>query len=215
MVEKVDETKQIKRKPRGGKHFGVYCTELHIGTWKKKFSSQQRTIMIVSGLNKLTDRHKEKCHILGYLITNRRVCLIVEIERNNMERVLEDFNSFIAKEIHLALHENSDVYVMDALDGISEGKLMGALFTAYPFYNNDLMRLLTGRVPNYDYYNPHLEKMRDHLRNYNFSSALDYTGAKSTVKVTLKDTYFWEHELKTTQEVKIRWVDYLIKKEKR
>ena len=57
------------------------------------------------------------------------------------------------------------------------------LFTKYPFYNDHIRSLITGKKVKLPYYDPNLARLKNYIHYHNYCSALDYAGGKSPVKV--------------------------------
>ena len=57
----------------------------------------------------------------------------------------------------------------------------------YPFLNDYIRALITGKEVHIGYYDPYLERLKQYIHNHNYCSALDYSGGKSPVIVATDD----------------------------
>jgi hypothetical protein len=165
----------------------IHAITLTIGAWKELFPGDQNNIIIADALNYCTCN--DGLTIAGYLITNRRVFLVLEISSAYIESMLVLFYERVRKEIK----KKQNVIKGQSWRYESEGQtktdeLFVNLFKQYPLVNDHLIRLITGRSVNLLYYSPHLARLKDRIHNYNFCSALDYSGAKGPVIVKLLDS---------------------------
>ena len=121
------------------------------------------------------------------MITEKRVCLVLEIQRNEINSMLAKFYDSVLKEIKKLRQQNENVDLRTENNEavIRTGNFSTHLFTQYPLIDSYLVQLITGKQIYSNYYNPQLEKLKKYIHNYNFCSAIDYSGAKGPVMVKL------------------------------
>ncbi|HET6992584.1 MAG TPA: hypothetical protein VFJ43_14720 [Bacteroidia bacterium] len=165
----------------------LFAFTLNIGQWKTVFTEDQYKVLIAESLNQTVCQEQYKYTLVGYLINRQRVCLILRIKPNLVQKMLNFFYDSVRKNIRKHLEEINKTFLKKWLkqNGIDIEDLFNDLFEQRPLRNENLVRLITGRKVVLPYYNPHLRKLKDQIRNYNFCSAIDYSGAKSPVLVTL------------------------------
>ena len=157
----------------------VIPLELLICSWKNEFSLHECKVMIAEALNYCVYRHRMK--IAGYLVTKRRLCLVLKIEEQHLEEMLQHFYRELRKEIRQRLQLREEIR-KDLETLLAEGKPT-SLFIQYPLQNYMLIRLITGRSVYLPYYSPYLARLTDKINMENFCSAVDYSGAKGPVVV--------------------------------
>jgi hypothetical protein len=163
----------------------IHSISLIIGSWKEQFMDEQIKLIIAEALNYCTCNHK--LHIVGYLITKRRVCLVLKIIEADLTKILDVFFEKVGKLIrqHQEHVRSQNFKTYEKENIIQIARLFKDLFIQIPLINAHLIKLITGRPVVLPYYNPHLARLKDRIHNYNFCSAIDYSGAKGPVVVTL------------------------------
>ena len=149
-------------------------------TWRYEIPQEKRNIIIANALNHCTN--DKRFYVVGYLITNRRVFLIGSSETTSFKEVLDYFYYHVDIGI-LEYKKEIDKYENH---GFSNPKPLKKLFTKYPFYNEHIKSLITGKKVTSIYYDPQLARLKNLIHNSNYCSALDYAGGKSPVIVTVK-----------------------------
>ena len=152
-------------------------------SWRHDIPHEVRNIMIAESLNDCTV-HKD-FNVLGYLITERRIFLIGSSLTTPFQEILEYFYRQVAKRIfqfEKVTHQNDDYddYEHDYIDYLE-------LFDTYPFYNEYVRQLITGKKIVTSYYDPYVEKLKAYIHDHNYCSALDYAGGKSPVIVAVDE----------------------------
>ncbi|MEM6684606.1 MAG: hypothetical protein AAF617_02330 [Bacteroidota bacterium] len=156
---------------------------LVMNSWRKDIPKAQRNIIIAEALNSCTV--DENFNVIGYLITSRRVFLIGSSETTPFQKILHHFYRQVALGIVNYKNRNRR-YDVDPEAALAYDD---DLFTEYPFYNVYVRRLITGQEVALQYHDPHLERLKDYIKGYNYCSALDYEGGKSPV-IVATDTIF-------------------------
>ncbi len=146
-----------------------------------------------------------RLHIVGYLITHRMVHLVLESEQwltkeeenNILQKLIDSLNNKIQEAIEIREDKNIQQYGPSALDDDDDDQdyelpdtrmpLMH-LIEMPPFANHVLVKLITGTEVELGHYNPQLARLKDHLHNYPFCSAIDYGGAKGPVLISKPDS---------------------------
>jgi len=169
-----------ERKP--AKKEQIISIGLIICDWKNEFTEHQCKVMIAEALNHCV--YNDELKIAGYLITQRRVCLVLEAAPDQVNHLLQAFYKQLRKEIHQHTHRirnlETDLHKEEETSGAEKHT---TLFIRSPLQNYMLIRLITGRPVTLPYYSPHLERLKEKVNHYNFCSAIDYSGAKGPVVV--------------------------------
>lgn len=148
--------------------------------WRKDIPEEQKNIIIANALNYCT--YYEGLEIIGYLITKRRVFLIAYSEHTPFNEILRIFFYQVAVGI---IEYKTMLQMYDGSKKLLQPDGYSKLFKKFPFYNIFIKKIITGQEKEIDikYYDPHLARLEDQIHNYNYSSAIDYSGAKSPVVV--------------------------------
>ena len=162
---------------------------LKIGHWKNAFTEQQCKVMIAESLNLTVSESEFRHSITGYLITRRRVCLVLRIDPRRVRKMLHFFYEAMKKKIEGYSGIEHKIIPVDhsKRDHEESKQLQEPLFEEFPMLNHLLVKLITGKTVVLPYYSPHLERLKERIRNYPFCSAIDYSGAKSPVLVTVTE----------------------------
>ncbi|HEU4716471.1 MAG TPA: hypothetical protein VFU15_01505 [Bacteroidia bacterium] len=160
--------------------------QLAIGEWRELFTESEYKLIIAESLNETVVTRGFHTILNGYLITKRRVCLVLHGDREKAQAMLDVFYRNVKKQLLRRLHAKpaemqKEIIHRLALEG-HEGHRH--LFREFPLYNYVLVRLITGRPAGVLYYSPHVERLKERIRNYPYCSAIDYSGAKGPVIVT-------------------------------
>ena len=154
------------------------------GDWRKDFTELECQVMIAEALN--TCVYNDDMKIAGYLITRRRLCLILLADPAHVAEQLQQFYKELRKEIAHRLQRRKNIHdLIFEKQELTAVDKHAALFIKFPMQNYMLVSLLTGRKVELPYYSPYLARLQDRVNAQNFCSAMDYTGAKSPVMVTL------------------------------
>ena len=154
---------------------------LIIGSWKEQFTDAQVKLIIAEALNDCTFNHK--LHIVGYLITNKKVYLVLKIVQADLAKMLDVFFEKVRKLI-CQRHDKSrslDTRTNDEGNIIRLDESSKKLFLQCTLINDHLIKLITGQQVTLPYYDPHLVRLKEQIHNNNYCSALDYSGAKGPV----------------------------------
>lgn len=152
--------------------------------WKNDFPGHQCKVMIAEALNYCV--YNEGMEISGYLITRRRLCLVLLADPAHVHNLLRLFYKELRKEIlrHTHLLRNPGLTTAQRIEVVEEEK-QAPLFILYRLQNYMLVALITGQQVDLPYYSPYLARLQDKISIQNFCSAVDYSGAKSPVVVTM------------------------------
>ena len=104
---------------------------------------------------------------------------MVKDKKEHIDELLEHFY----KQVALGIHEYEKMRHKYTSKEAPLLKKYDQLFKKYPFYNEYIKKLITGQKIKLPYYDPHVTKLEDQIRDYNFCSAIDYSGAKGPVVV--------------------------------
>ena len=164
--------------PRG------HAFSLKIGPWKAMFPSEQNKILIARALNQCTcDKH---LNIKGYLITDRRMYLVLKMELEHIDHALNLFYDTLKKEIKQYFKW------LESQEGHRHAITRQAEFEEiwkHPFkarhllFDFDFINAIThkkhplGHYQSPRHYNPRLTRLINKMQKYSFCSAIDYSGA--------------------------------------
>lgn len=164
------------------KHVTHQTIELIQKDWKKLVPVAIREVVLAKALNRWS--HKHKTPIYGYLITKRRLILMLPKETKNHPNHLHEFYKIVAEELKHYFKSEKKLNYELIHGGVAKHSEGSHLFHQKLVYDDILNRLLTGKSINKAYYNAHNARLQDKIRNYNYCSAIDYSGAKGPVHVT-------------------------------
>lgn len=183
----------LQQKEHHHAHAGIFSFTLKIGEWKKVFRPAFYKTLIAVSLNYTVHKGEFRHMIVGYLITDRRVCLVLYTEQKRVRRMLDQFYRCVHDEIHRSL-EMADTaergYFFSEITGFENEH--GKLFTEYELRDIYLIRLLTGRKANVLYPDARVLRLKERLRNYPFCSVINYKGGESPVLVRVLKKKTWE-----------------------
>jgi len=170
------------------KKSSFHAISLLIGRWTEMYTDEQVKIIIAESLNFCTAYHYMK--IAGYIITEKRLCLVLEIHSHETNGMLAKFYESVLKEIKKLRQQNDNADFKTASNEaiIKTVNFFTNLFIQQPLTDSYLVPLITGKPVYLSYYNPQLEKLKKYIHNCNFCSALDYSGAEGPVVVKLLHT---------------------------
>ena len=145
-------------------------------SWEKELPNDLRHLIIAEALNYCV--YHEELIIKGYLLTQKRIYLIATNKSHTMEKVLTIFSKQVAKGIYAYKRRRDNNFESPIIS-----KIFDDLFIKYPLYNAYIIKLITGQKITLPYYNPYVVWLKNRIHNYNYCSAIDYSGAKGPVLV--------------------------------
>lgn len=173
----------IDIKPRHipGISYPVYAMVLVMGSWREELPARQYRLMIAEALNYCVQM--EDVHIRGYMITARRLFLVLKIEREQIDHVLDTFSTRLKVDIRqyknlgksLEQNRQGERVVPMTIEMITD------LFTPYALLDDQLIQLLMGRRFRKPYDDPALARMEKIVYNNDFCSVISYSGGKGPV----------------------------------
>jgi hypothetical protein len=175
-------------------HPEIFSFTLQIGKWKKLFRPVYYKTLLAEALNATVHKAEFRNAIAGYLISDRRLCLVLKMDHRRIRKMLELFYSNVRDEIrrHLETANKGDVKIFLKEAQVKPEDLFEDLFTEHELKNDRLIKLITGRKVELPYYDPQLQRLKNDIHNYPFCSAIDYRGGKSPVLVKLVKKEDWE-----------------------
>ena len=147
---------------------------LKAGAWKNTFTAEQCRLIVAGALNECV--RTEEMHLVGYLLTKDSVCIVLQMEQAQTDKMLMIFY----EKVQDAIRKRLDIVKRTVQIHLHP-------FEQQPLWNEQLIRLLTGRKPDLPYYDPRLARIKKWLEQYSFCSVIDYTGAEGPVIVRLLD----------------------------
>jgi hypothetical protein len=159
----------------------IQAIRLETGLWRHLFADEQNKLMIAKALNHCVYKG---LHIAGYLITENNVYLVLKTDTESLTRMLNIFDDILRKEIkrHQEYLKSKAAHHHDGR--FRAGESFIGLFTKHRLYNYKLIQLITGQPVDIPHHDPHLAWLKDRLRNAEFCSVIDYSGAKGPVKIS-------------------------------
>jgi hypothetical protein len=182
MVKSTSVKNKKETNPENHIDFPGHALSLKIGSWKAFFSNSQNKILIARALNQITcDGH---LNIKGYLITDRRLYLVLRMELEHIDHALNLFYDALKKEIkqHLNWVESMERHWHFKKQPDPE-ELWKHLFIRHLLLDFDFIDAISYKKHpesyylNPPYYNPRLLRLVKKVRKYDFCSAIDYSGA--------------------------------------
>ncbi len=154
-----------------------FQTLLIFTTWRTKMQEEKANVIIANALNKCV--YFVSARIKGYLLTKRRLFLVFENTNEESRIILEAFNEFLLAEIFdylrsLPRHQRELIFDLEDDE---------ELFHEHRFINPTIKKIIIGEEIELPYYDPHVEKIEKEIKNYNYCSAIDYSGARGPVVV--------------------------------
>jgi len=158
---------------------------LNIGPWRKLFPAGQSELMIARALNNCIN--EGELVVNGYLINHEALWLVIPANTNDIDRIDAMLQDRIRKNIqlHFGKERQLQYKAKDAINHEKNNKKVDSLFTRNPFINQDLVKLITGKIIELPYYDRHLAKLKAIINRSKFCSAIDYAGVEGPVIVTL------------------------------
>lgn len=176
---------------------GIFSFTLKMGSWKRIFRAGYYKTLIAEALNITVHKGEFRNTIAGYLISERRLCLVLHVEEKKVRKMLDRFYAHLREEISRSLEvltiRERDQFRKE-IDAFEHRT--AALFSEYTLKNKALIRLITGRRAVALYPDANLQRLKDRLRNQPFCSTIDYKGGEGPVLVKLmkkKDWLMAEH----------------------
>lgn len=161
----------------------TYNLILIMGVWRKIFTHSIRNILISKALNHCV--RKDGLVINGYWITNQRIYLIVKCRKYTIKHTLEKFAKRLNRELKKYLR-----YKVNPCKSLKKRKRFlhkkyhwKLHFEECILRDENIIKLLTGQKVQQKYYSPYVAQLEELIENYNYCSALDYTGAEGPVIV--------------------------------
>ena len=154
---------------------------LRIGAWRELFNDQAGMMIISDALNECVVNNIFT--LAGYLITARRVFLVIYPKGPDAESMLFAFYDTVRRAVRH--HADGSKYAGQQTSQQRDRMLMDELLK-HPFHrqyciNDHLERLVTGRRVNLPYHSPHLDVLKDKVRRAVFCSAIEYRGGEGPV----------------------------------
>jgi hypothetical protein len=161
----------------------LYAIGLKAGNWRAFFSEDRFKLIIARSLNETVDKREYKKTLVGYLITDKWLCLVLHTTIEKLHSFLMHFNAEVKNTIQRLFERTDKTVFTERIRhlNLQMEDLTQRLFSRRPMNGYMLVNLLIGREVELQYYSPHLTRMQDKLRNYKYSSVYDYAGAKKSV----------------------------------
>ncbi len=143
---------------------------LEMKLWRLRYTESEIQIAIAESLNSTVV--ETGIPIKGYLITNWRIYIILDVDEDRKAEFLHCFEEHVSHHLKPGDRLKKD-----------EGNSYRKLFLVLPFFDDDMMKLLTGKKVELEYYSPYLARLKDFLNTYNYCSVPDYSGSIGPVFV--------------------------------
>jgi len=159
----------------------IVAAALLAGAWKEALEEYDYKNLLAETLSYCVK--KRDMDLVGYLITGKKVYLVVFIKPSKLGAMLSVFFTELKQRLddwkreqkHKAtlFHNSTTTLVLPAS--------AEALFVRRPFSDPYLLSLITGHEVDLPYYDPQLERLKDRIKAERFCSAVDYSGGKGPV----------------------------------
>ncbi len=169
---------------KSGTHKITHHLILVMKSWIRDVQQDKRNILIAEALNYCV--YHDFFKIKGYLITEKRLCLIVTTAYTTLQKALEVFAVELDKKIYVTEH-HKEVKLIDT------SYIFQKLFFSVPLYNPYIIKLITGKQIRLPYYEPNVVKLEKMIHDYNYCSAIDYRGAVGPVVVEIDKKQDYEN----------------------
>ena len=116
----------------------TYNLLLHIGKWRKLVPDERRKIIIAEALNRCMC--SKRFMIVGYLITERRVCLILDRKKTKLKKGLRLLDKCVEKEVKHYLKNHAHRQHGGFKSQKDQQFILGDLFKYCILYNENLIK---------------------------------------------------------------------------
>jgi hypothetical protein len=125
--------------------------------------------------------------IAGYFITYKRLCIVLENDKPEVDKQIRLFLNMLAKCVKKFTGDSNTFFDIEDIEKVifTDADLLGEVLKEYQAIDDYLVRLITGRPVNIPYYDPYLERLKIITHAADFCSVADYLGAESPVLVKL------------------------------
>lgn len=155
--------KKIKVQPIG----------LLIGPWKNYVSELEYKTIICEALTNCVCSGNPLIEIRGYLITRRRVFLVLKTKFEELNHFLHKFYEYVRVHVLRLLREEYHKTIGEIIE-IEEERIK--LFDRFSLQNSYFTDLLCGKKVHLPYYDPQLERLKNFLTHQRYCSLVDYSG---------------------------------------
>src|SRR3569833_2223976 len=151
---------------------------LRIGVWRVLFCEQARMMIISDALNECVV--SGVFTLAGYLLTDRRVFLVIYPKGSDTESMLFSFYESVRRTTRHFINGSkyAGQQTADQRDHVLVDELLKHPFHRQYCINDHLERLVTGRRVNLPYYSPYLDILKMKVRQAVFCSAIEYHGGE-------------------------------------
>ena len=167
-----------------------YKKVLRCGEWSKLVGEKQTKVIIAVALNYYPSLLGSEVKIFAYTLISNNLYLVARGSDGDIYSFLPDFYELVQIGIQDFFSELQEQKVhfreQVSLDKITQ---VNNLFTEHRFRNNFLLSLIIGQKISLPYFDPKYNKLQHKIQTSNFSSAVDYSGAKGPVIIYKQWTY--------------------------
>lgn len=181
--DRVINTLEVVYKDR----FVLHSFFLRIGHWKHLFEEGKYKWIIAKAMNDWIEEDEENTfELVGYLIAATKLGLVLKVKNKDLSFILHRFCQLLNIRITENL-ESGEIELSGFLNKTDHGTSVQFhnLFETKLPMSQYVVKLITGRKIKLPYHDPRLARLEERIRNYNFCSAIDYSGAISPVETKL------------------------------
>lgn len=159
-----------------------YKKVLRCGEWSKLVGKKQTKVIIAVALNYYPSLLKSEVKIFAYALISNNLYLVAHGSEGDIYSFLPDFYELVRigiQNFFVEFQEQKGKCIEQVyLDKITQ---VNKLFTEHRFRNKFLFALIIGRKIALPYFDSQYNKLQYQIHTSDFSSAIDYSGAKGPV----------------------------------
>jgi len=159
-----------------------YKKVLRCGEWSKLVGEKQTKVIIAMALNYYPSLLGSEVKIFAYALISNNLYVVARGSEGDIYSFLPDFYELVRvgiQDFFSELQEQKVHFIEQVyLDKITQTT---KLFTEHRFRNNFLFSLIIGQKISLPYFDPEYNKLQQQIHRSDFSSAVDYSGAKGPV----------------------------------
>lgn len=156
------------------------------GRWARIFDQLVVCEFISEALNgATTDERGEHPTLAGYYLDHTCANLVFRLDEGTVHEILERFRLILEDIVKRGIEGLKKTRMMQSeRDQLMEIDLFPRrLFEIKEFWDDHLIRLITGQQINLPYDDPKLDRLKNRISDYRFCSAPDYAGAIGPVVI--------------------------------
>jgi hypothetical protein len=160
-------------------HRTEYKLSLQLEHWTTCFDPDEVKLLLAESLNAciVQQGHEQKTAIRlsveAYLITYRHLFLVLSCPKGRLAECMRRFKEHIKIRLITWPYKNGQQPPGE--------ELLGELFKMHPLHNQVLLRLICGKKPSNESFDPQVTRLEHYIHSHNYCSAMDYAGRNGPV----------------------------------